>query len=84
MIRVGLTVLALLLVGCKTGHLYPAADSSAVLVQPTYLAWIKPASTMEDENLARKECGEELRNNQALRKKGLSDEWSDAYEAMHE
>jgi len=72
-VKMGIPVLALLVAGCRTGHLYPTGAPVA-LVQPTYRAWLKPGSTMEDENRARKECGEELRSNEALRKKGLSDE----------
>lgn len=80
-VRVVLPVLVLVLVGCRTGHLYPAEGSSAVLVQPTHRAWLKPDSTVEDQDRARRECGDELRNNLELRKKGLSDEWSDAAHA---
>lgn len=80
--KMGLTVLVLLLAGCRTGHLYPARGSSAVLVEPTHRAWLKPGSTVEDQDRARKECGEELRNNLEIRKKGaLSDEWSAAAHA---
>jgi len=35
---------------------------------------------MEDENVARKECGDELRSNDELRKSSMK-VWSDAYEA---
>jgi len=79
MVKVGLAVLALLLVGCNTGHLYPAAGSSAVLVKPTHRAWLKPDSTVEDQDRARKECGEGLRNNEQLRKQSMT-AWSDSFE----
>ena len=79
--RVAFTILVVFVMGCKTGHLYPA-DSSTVLVQPTQRAWVKSGSSMEDENRARKECGEELRNNEEVRRKGaLSDDWSAAARA---
>lgn len=78
-VRMSLSVLLLSVAGCKTGDLYPASNSP-VLVEPSYRAWLKPESTVEDQDRARKECGEELRNDEKLRKKGLSDEWSDAYE----
>lgn len=68
-------------VGCASSSEY-TANGGAVLVQPTHRAWLKPGTTMDDENIARKECGEEIRGNKELRKKGaLSDDWSDAYEA---
>lgn len=80
-VRLGFAVLAMLLIGCRTGYLYPAAGSSPILVQPSHRAWIKPGTTIEDEARARRECGEELRNNEELRKKGLSDERSAAARA---
>src|SRR5690606_5893299 len=60
-------------------HLYPAAGSSAVLVKPTHRAWLKPDSTVEDQDRARKECGEGLRNNEQLRKQSMT-AWSDSFE----
>lgn len=74
-------LVVLLLGGCVSPPPY-TEDSPRVLVEPKHRAWLKPDSTMEDENRARKECGEELRNNEELRKRGvLSDEWSNAARA---
>lgn len=62
------TILGLSLAGCLfSGDTYTASDIP-MLVKPTHRAWVKPGSTMEDENIARKECGEELRANVELRK----------------
>lgn len=84
-VRMGLPVLVLLIAGCKTGHLYPAAGSSAVFVKPTHRAWLKPGSTVEDQDRARKECGDEVSSNVEIRKKGaLSNEWSSAAYACME
>ena len=69
----------ILLAGCASSQEY-TASSPSVLVQPTHRAWLKPGSTMEDENVARKECGDELRSNDELRKSSMK-VWSDAYEA---
>lgn len=81
MVKMGLALFVLVLAGCRTGHLYPAAGNSAVLVEPTHRAWLKPGSTMEDEKRAREECGEQLRSNVELRKKGISDAWDAAARA---
>jgi hypothetical protein len=79
-----LGVLILPLAAClHTGSSYTGpytASSPSVLVQPTHRAWLKPGSTMEDENVARKECGDELRGNEQLRK-GSRSAWSAAFEA---
>lgn len=73
-VKLGYLSMALVLCGCMTEDLYSAgAGGAAVLVHPER-AWDKPGSTMEDENRARKACGEELRANVELRKKGISDE----------
>lgn len=80
MVKVGLAAVVLVLAGCETGHLYPVAGSSAVLVTPTHRAWLKPGSTVEDQDRAREDCGEERRNDEQLRKESLEVR-SDAYEA---
>lgn len=71
-------LVVLLLGGCASHPPY-TADSPRVLVEPKHRAWLKPDSTMEDENRARKKCGDELRSNEQLRK-GPMTAWSDAYE----
>lgn len=71
-IRVGLSVLVMSATSCATGHLYPAAGSSAVLVTPSFRVWNKPGTTLEDEDRARRECGDELRDDEELRGQPLS------------
>lgn len=72
-------LLTSLLAACSSSQYYTAA-SPVVLVQPKR-AWEKPGSTMKDENRARMQCGEELRGNEELRSKGVSDDWSNAARA---
>lgn len=72
----GILLLALFLAACASSQTY-TANSPKVLVEPTHRAWLKPGSTMEDENSARKECGDELRSNEELRKSSMK-AWSDA------
>ena len=77
--KMWICALVLLLAGCASSQEY-TASSPSVLVQPTHRAWLKPDSTMEDENAARKECGDELRSSDELRKSSMK-VWSDAAHA---
>lgn len=67
MIKIFFFAALALLVGCVSSAEY-TSSGGAVLVRPTHRAWLKVGSTMDDENIARKECGEELRNNLELRR----------------
>lgn len=62
-----LSLWVLFLASCASSQTY-TANSPKVLVQPTQRAWLKPGSTMEDERAAKRECSEELRSNDELRR----------------
>lgn len=64
-------LLCLSLTAClhKGPHTGPyTASSPSVLVKPTIKVWTKPGATEEDERIAGRECGDELRGNEELRK----------------
>jgi hypothetical protein len=78
-----LLMFSLPLVGCLHTGPYTGpytANSPVVLVEPTHRAWLKPASTTEDETQAMRECGDERRSNEELRNSSMKVR-SDAYTA---
>lgn len=77
MVKPYFTMVLVVLVGCASSQQY-TASSPRVLVEPSRRVWLKPDSTMEDENAARNECGEELQSNEQMRR-GSMDAWSAAF-----
>lgn len=64
--KAGFPALVLLLAACMPPERRIAADAT-ILDEPENRAWLKAGSTVEDEDRAREECGEELWRDETLR-----------------
>ncbi|WP_374013816.1 hypothetical protein [Pseudoxanthomonas koreensis] len=81
---IAISISLLFTLSCTSYQQYDAS-SPAVLVKSKVKVWIKPGATEEDKRIVGRQCGEDIRNDEELRKKGaLSNEWSAAFRSCME